>query len=266
MKSPNPGLGVHGQGGPLESVPFRVTLPGMPDRKTPALNRNDGAVSEFLRQAAQVPAPVRKAEGTRGRLIFALDATASRQPAWDQAARIQGEMFAATRSLGGLELQLAFYRGLGEFKVGPWVSDAADLGRLMATVRCMAGETQIDKVLRHAANETRRHRVNALVFVGDAMEEDVDLLARLAGDLGVLGLPAFVFHEGDDPVAGFAFREIARLSGGACLPFDAGSAERLKALLGAVAVFAAGGRPALEDHARRQGGEVRLLADQLTRR
>lgn len=234
--------------------------------KLPANKGGGDAVAEFLRQAAQVPAPARKAGETRGRLIFALDATASRQPAWDQAARIQGEMFAATRSLGGLELQLAFFRGLDEFRVGPWVADAGELARLMASVHCMAGETQIGKVLQHAVNETHRHRVNALVFVGDAMEEDVDRLARLAGDLGVLGLPAFVFHEGDDPVAGFAFREIARLSGGACLPFDAASADRLKSLLGAVAIFAAGGRPALEDHARRQGGEVRLLADQLTRR
>jgi hypothetical protein len=234
--------------------------------KLPVNKGGGDAVAEFLRRAARVPAPARKAGPTRGRLIFALDATASRQPTWDRAAVIQGEMFEATRDLGGLELQLAFFRGLDEFKVGPWVSDGAELGRLMASVRCMAGETQIEKVLRHAANETRRHRVNALVFVGDSMEEDVDRLARLAGELGVLGLPAFIFHEGDDPTAGFAFREIARLSGGACLPFDASSADRLKALLGAVAVFAAGGRPALEDHARRRGGEVLLLADQLKRR
>ena len=46
--------------------------------------------------------------GGRGRLIFALDATASREPTWDRACRIQGEMFEATAALGGLDIQLVF--------------------------------------------------------------------------------------------------------------------------------------------------------------
>jgi hypothetical protein len=42
------------------------------------------------------------------RLIFALDATASREPTWDSACRIQGEIFEATAAIGGLDLQLAY--------------------------------------------------------------------------------------------------------------------------------------------------------------
>src|SRR3546814_9870581 len=46
------------------------------------------------------PAPQRDG-GRRGRLIFAMDATASREPTWDRACRLQGEMFKETAALGG---------------------------------------------------------------------------------------------------------------------------------------------------------------------
>ena len=231
------------------------------DKKIPVRKSSSAEVEAFLRKVAAVP--VRRAAGERGRLLFALDATASRQPTWDHASRIQGEMFSATDDLGGLEIQLAFYRGFGEFKVSPWLTDSEDLlGRMTATF-CLAGETQIGKVLRHAINETKTRKVNALVFVGDSIEEDVDKLGAVAGELGLLGVPAFLFHEGDDPIAGFAFRQIARLTNGACCRFDASSAQILRDLLGAVAVFAAGGRPALDDLAKRRGGAALRIAHQV---
>ena len=155
--------------------------------------------------------------GGRGRLIFALDATASREPSWDRACRIQGEMFEATAGLGGLDVELVFYRGFNECKASRWMASAADLHRAMRAVSCLGGETQIERVLDHAIAETKKRKVDALVFVGDAMEEDVDRLCRLAGELGLLGVPAFVFHEGDDPVAARAFKQIAKLSRGAYL-------------------------------------------------
>jgi len=218
-------------------------------------------VDAFLNKLASTPVSARA--GERGRLLFAMDATASRQPTWDTTARIQGEMFEATADLGGLDVQLAFYRGFGEFKVSPWTSNARDLLRLMSSVLCHAGETQIGKVLKHTLNEAKRGGVNALVFVGDCVEEDVDQLGATAGELGLLGVPAFMFHEGDEPVAEYAFREIARLTGGACCRFDGSSAGMLKELLGAVAVFAAGGRPALEDLAKKKGGEVLKITHQM---
>jgi hypothetical protein len=130
----------------------------------------------------------------------------------------------------------------------------------MRSVGCVGGETQIGRVLAHALREARGAKVNALVFVGDAMEEKIDELGRLAGELGLLGVPVFVFHEGGDEVAGRAFRQIARLSGGAYCPFDSGSADQLQQLLGAVAAFAAGGRKALVAYGQRMGGAARLLA------
>jgi hypothetical protein len=231
------------------------------DSKTPSQRRASGDVDGFLETLAKTPKV--NAPGRRGRLIFALDATASRQPTWDQAAQIQGEMFLQTAALGGLEIQLCCYRGFGEFKVSPWLTRSADLLRMMTSVFCRAGRTQIRKVLKHAINETKAHRVAAVVFVGDCVEEDVDELGSLAGELGVLGVPAFMFHEGNDPIAAFAFKQIAHLTRGAYCRFDPGAAETLKELLGAVAVFAAGGRRALEDLAGRRGRGVRQIAHQI---
>lgn len=209
-----------------------------------------------------MPPPSRSA-GTKGRLIFALDATASRQPTWDRAQHIQGEMFEAAAGLGGLEVQLVFYRGFGECKASPWVGDAGALLGRMTAVTCLGGQTQIGKVLAHARRQTEDKRVNALVFVGDAMEEDPDHLCHLAGELGLLGVPVFMFHEGGDPVVGNVFRQIAKLSRGAYCPFDSSSAQQLKDLLRAVAVYAAGGRAALQDWSRGRSGAVRLLTSQM---
>ena len=201
--------------------------------------------------------------GGRGRLIFALDATASRGPTWDRACQIQGGMFEATGALGGLEVKLVFYRGFHECKASRWLATAADLHRAMRSVSCVGGQTQIERILDLALAETRMSRVNALVFVGDAMEENVDRLCHLAGELGLNGVPVFVFHEGNNPDAASAFRQIAKLSRGAYLQFDLASADRLKELLGAIAVYAAGGYRALTDYGKRKGGEILRLTAQL---
>jgi len=218
-------------------------------------------IDSFLERVRSTP--LVKEQGERGRLIFAMDATASRQPAWDFACQIQGDMFLETDKLGGLEVQLCFYRGHGEFNFGPWYSHGTDLLQRMGSVYCLGGLTQIRKVLKHALKETRARKVHALVFVGDCMEENVDTLCDLAGQLGVLNVPVFLFHEGGDVKAANAFSQIARLSGGACCPFDAGSASQLKELLSAVAVYAAGGRKALESYSSGKRGPVALLSRQL---
>lgn len=225
---------------------------------------SEGEVADFLRKVQATPARQPRT-GERGRLLFALDATASRQPTWDQACRIQGEMFRETSGLGGLEIQLAYYRGFGEFKATGWMTDEAALLRAMTGVFCLAGETQIRKLLRHAVKEAGKQPINALVFVGDCVEEDVDTLGAVAGELGILGVPAFLFHEGHDTIAEFVFKQIARLTNGAYCRFDAGSAKTLAQLLGAVAVYAAGGHRALSDLARRQGGAVLKIAHQVGR-
>ena len=196
--------------------------------------------------------------------MFAIDATLSREPTWDIACAIQSEMFMAAQGLGGLEVQLAFYRGFGEMKVTKWLGNSQDLVKRMSRVRCLAGRTQIRKVLRHALKETRRKKVNALVFVGDVVEEDIDELGHLAGELGLVGTPVFIFHEGEEPVSRRGFEQIARLSNGASCAFDAGSAAQLSELLKAVAVYSAGGRAALEDYGRHAGGKALQITHQMS--
>jgi len=222
-----------------------------------------GEVEAFLRQAAAAPKPHR---GRKGRLVFGLDATASREPTWDVAVSIQAEMFETAASVGGLEMQLIYYRGLSECRASPWVEDGRALVGPMSRMRCQAGRTQLIRLLRHAVKEAEGGKVDALVFVGDCFEEELDEAAHQAGQLALRGVPVFVFHEGTDPRAGRAFEEIARLTNGACCRFDAGAADQLRALLKAVAVFAAGGRPALADHARREGGMALRLTDRLSGR
>ena len=234
-------------------------VPTTPPSASPA---SSGAeVDAFLRKVARASA-IHK-PGERGRLIFAMDATASREPSWDRASHIQGEMFKETANLGGLEIQLVYYRGFGECKASPWVGNSNDLLKRMTGVMCLAGHTQIGKVLKHALKESKKRKVGALIFVGDSIEEDIDRLGHLAGELGLLGLPCFMFHEGPDPLARMAFQQIARLSGGAYCPFDSTSAQQLRDLLSAVAVYAAGGRKALADYGDRKGGVVRQLTHQV---
>jgi len=220
-------------------------------------------VDAFLRKVAATPAPA--ITGESGRLIFAMDATASRKPAWDHACHLQAQMFEVTSSLGGLAIQLCYYRGYQEFKATRWLVDAAELQRLMSAVHCLGGHTQIEKVLSHALSENKTKRVNALIFVGDCMEEDVDRLCQIAGKLGIHGVPAFMFHEGDEANAKFAFQQIAKLTNGAYCPFDAGSAQQLRDLLTAVAVYAAGGRRALENFSTSHGETVKRLTQQITK-
>ncbi len=219
------------------------------------------AIDAFLGKVAATPTV--KPAGTRGRLMFALDATMSREPTWDQACHIQAEMFRETAAIGGLEIQMVFFRGFGEFRATGWLSDSNELLRQMTRVYCLGGQTQIEKVLRHAIAESKRKRVDALVYVGDCMEENPDALCQLAGELGMLGVPAFIFHESGEPIAGRTFQQMARLANGAYCPFDSASARQLRELLSAVAVYAAGGRRALEDYGKRVGGAVPQIAHQV---
>jgi len=230
------------------------------DKKLPEKSSN-ADINAFLQKVAA--SPITRTRGKRGRLIFAMDATASRGPTWDHACQIQAQMFEETAALGGLEIQLCYYRGYGEFHAGPWMADADNLLKQMTAVTFLGGHTQIEKVLKQAVKETQQQKVNALVFVGDCMEEDPDELCQLAGELGLLGVPAFLFQEGHEPHAARTFKQIARLTNGAYCPFDAHSAQQLRELLSAVAVYAAGGRHALEDYSRRKGGTALQLTHQV---
>jgi hypothetical protein len=199
--------------------------------------------------------------GQRGRLIFALDATMSRQPTWDTACRLQADMFREAASVGGLDIQLVYYRGLGECRASAWVAEPERLRKLMSAIDCRGGQTQIGKILAHARREGEARKIAALVFIGDATEESLDALCAAAGELGLRNVRAFMFQEGYDPVCEQAFREVARLTQGAFCRFSPGSAHELAELLRAAAAYAAGGMKALADLGERHAaGAVKLIA------
>ena len=228
-------------------------------QQTPAPVSSKPDIETFIEQVRALGPST--ARGSRGRLIFALDATMSRQPTWDTACALQADMFREAASIGGLDIQLVYFRGLSECRASGWVAGGERLAELMSGIDCRGGQTQIGKVLSHARQEHARQKVQALVFVGDAMEEPIDSLCQAAGELALLGVPVFMFQEGDDAVAENAYREIARLSRGAYCRFDVGSAHQLGELLRAVAAYAAGGLKALAKLSeKRSSGAQKLLA------
>jgi hypothetical protein len=224
----------------------------------------------------RVAALLDKIRRNRGRLIFALDATASREETWDMAAQLQARMFEEAAKIGGLDVQLVYYRGIDEVRCSSWFSDAHELVSRMNAIRCMAGTTKILRVLRHVRTENTREKVNAAIFIGDAVEEPLQELYAVAAKLDV---PLFLFQEGDAPAMPLdqhgmpppanatlptvetVFRELARLTNGAYAQFDAGAATRLGELLQAVAAFASGGLTALtnlrSEGARKLLGQLR---------
>jgi len=216
------------------------------------------ATSDLDAFLAEIGKPAIDASTGHGRLIFALDATASRQPTWDTACTLQANMFREVATIGGLNMQLVYYRGLNECRASRWISNPIQLAKTMSQIMCAAGETQIGKVFTHAQKETKLLQVSALVFVGDAMEENPDTLAHQASKLGRLGVPAFMFQEGHDRKVEHVFRDIARLTHGAYCHFNPGAAHQLAELLRAVAAFTTGGMPALA--AQHNTSAIKLLS------
>jgi hypothetical protein len=223
------------------------------------------------RFSPRVAALLKKTQAARGRLIFALDGTASRERMWDTATSLTAVMFEEAARTSGLDTQLVSYGG-DEIQASSWLSDAYALIGQMRAIRCIPGNTQIAEVLRHIRTENAPGKVNAAVFIGDACEELPSELYIAAANLNV---PLFIFQEGSG-LAIYAdderrphppqqveqiFRELARLSGGAYGKFDAGAARHLGELLRAVAAFAVGGVTAL---AKQQTDSARKLIGQMT--
>ncbi len=231
------------------------------DKQGRALESERQAQVEAFVEAVR-KTPVRTTSD-RGRLIFALDATMSRQPSWDLAQQLQAEMFKAAAGCGGLDIQLVYFRGFGECRASRFVRDGAGLAAVMAKISVRGGQTQIGKVLRHIKAEQAEAPVGAFVFIGDSMEEKADDLARVAGELGLRGIKGFFFQEGGNSAAAACFKDLARLTGGAYAAFDAGAPGRLAGLLKAAAAYAAGGFVALEARARQGEAEAKFLLAQM---
>jgi hypothetical protein len=201
-----------------------------------------------------------KLDPPKARLIFALDATASRQPTWDQAAVLQAEMFEAAASIGNLHCQLVYYRGYnGECRSSQWFNNAKLLSDAMMKITCLAGHTQIEKVIKHAVREHAREPIAGLILISDACEEVASDLYAAAHELTA---PVFLFQEGRSDLVAGVYTRIAEITKGAVAQFDNVSAGKLVDLLKAVAVFATGGVTAL---AAQRTKAATLLLSQMKR-
>lgn len=214
---------------------------------------DDAAVRKIL-------GPMSDPQAFLGRgLIFAMDATASRQPTWMKAIEVQASMFSAFTA--GLKVQLVYFRG-SEFYASRWSRKPEELVAQMRGVACVGGLTQIGYVLSHGYRAAALGDVRTLVYVGDCMEESKEELAKLARKLGARRMACLMVQEGDDPAAAASFREIADLSRGAYCRLGEDSAGELKGLLAGAAAYATGGRSGLAQLAQHQPA-ARLLLSQL---
>jgi hypothetical protein len=199
--------------------------------------------------------------------MFALDATRSRAATWAIARDQQAKMFREAAPIGHLDVQLVYYRG-DECRASKWVSSGEQLAQSMNKIECVGGFTQIGRVLAHALREHEKAPVQAVVFIGDMFEEELETVAALASECGMVGLQIFMFQEGHDPAARKVFRLLALKSGGAYFEFNPGTSravEQLSERLNAIARLAVGdtealqrigGTAALTDQRGQQGAKI----------
>jgi hypothetical protein len=180
----------------------------------------------------------------RGRIAFVIDATGSRERTWDASAQLQADMFTEAGQLGGLEMQVICFRDLDKVEASNWTIDARELQHWMRRIRCETGPTKYVRALARVRQEHQQTPINAVIVIGDMLEEEPQALFDAVGGLGV---PCFCFQEGDDLALREAFQAVAHLTKGAYCAFNTNAIAQLRELLRAVAAFAVGGLTALAD-------------------
>jgi hypothetical protein len=203
----------------------------------------------LAKKRAQAVKPVKP------RLIFALDATASREPAWATATPLTKEIFS---NAFGLQLQCVHFRGgvegAAEFHKSPWVDSGLLLSRLMGDVSCKGGYTQIDRVLSHVIEEHKKAPVKGFVYIGDVCEHERNELAGLVEEIHQLGVPPMIFHEGEMDRDKFVW-----IAGehGFVAPFNQSAVGRIREMFGQIAQLAIG-KAKLDDVKRLAANQLRL--------
>ncbi len=193
----------------------------------------------------------------RPRLVFAVDATASREPAWAAARQVTDSLVKALP--GELDVALAVHGGSIVHTFTAFTADATTLRDRAAGVSCMAGLTRLLPIL---ATSLKQQSVRVIVYIGDVFEENLPHGRRLADSLGAQGTKLIVLH---DTAAGSArqdaevFWDLAKRTGGCVLPFDSSAPGKLRDILSAVAVYAVGGEKLLRERRHALPGAVALL-------
>lgn len=203
---------------------------------------------------------------SRPRLLFSMDATASREASWNVAKEITDAMFKAVP--GALDVALAYHGGGHLQEITPFSSDTKAFLDKVHTVHCQAGMTALNEILDEA---TEISRLKALIYIGDCFEENLDAAIELAQQLKLKGVRCFMFHETSSGSLGYnvdtaheVFGKIAQITGGALLPFDENSPQMVKQLLEAIAFYAVQGIKALEQKAKYLPA-ARLLLQQMNK-
>ena len=193
---------------------------------------------------------IKRIAGAQTHIIFSLDATASRAPTWQQAQSLHKALFDAASETSELSLQLCYFRGIATFHASPWVATANSLRHELSELHCEGGVTQLQRLLEHClAQQPNSSSLKAIIFVGDAVEEDATLLNDLSVKCRLAKRPLYIFQEGSDAAASVTFASMAALSGGVHFTLGDGSADQLRRLLESVIRLATGGRKALESSA-----------------
>jgi hypothetical protein len=201
--------------------------------------------------------PMETITPARPRLVFAVDATASREPAWAAARQVTDALVKALP--GQLDVALAVHGGSRVHTFTPFTSNAATLRDRAAGVACQAGMTRLLPIL---STSLKHPAVRVVIYIGDVFEESVIQGRRLADNMGQRGTKLIVLHDTADPAARLdaeVFWDLAKRTGGCVLPFNASASGRLRELLSAVAVYAVGGETLLQERARDLPGAIALL-------
>lgn len=219
------------------------------------------SIADFAKKAKAAAAPT-----LRGRMIFGLDATGSRESTWQTAKALQRDMLSTVAQIGTLDVSLAYFRGdrsEGDVGFSDFTTDPNSLAVLMDGINCSAGPTQIIQMFEHALTLHAQTPINALVFIGDTMEESFEQAKEVCSRIGASGMQLFIFHEGSAWKTfehASELKEMARLGHGAYAVFSEASASELASLLKAVAAFATGGMKALM---KQDSEAAKLLIGQL---
>lgn len=156
-------------------------------------------------------------------------------------------------------MSLCYFRGPTEMAATPFLASAEEFAHRFQGIRCRCGHTQIARILAHALDRRAEAPLAALVLVGDACEEPLDLLAAGAGALELREMRIFALQEGADLEAARTFATLTRLTGGAHLPFDADSPDVRRRLLEGVAAWSTGGASRLARLTHASPEAARLL-------
>ena len=243
----------------------KSTLPALPTAIA-----NNGKRSAFLAKvrAAAVPTnTVMSGQGRasllaaavastqRPRLVLAVDATASREPAWEAAKRVTDTLF--TTLPGELDVALAVHGGSHVHTFTPFTTDAATLRDRAASVYCRSGQTRLLDIL---ARVQEQGGVKVVVYIGDVYEESLAEGLALADALRLRGTKLVVLHDTTTGGREHAeiFAQLAERTGGCVLPFHT-AIDQVHDMLEAVAVLAVGGVKLLEAKRRALPGACLLL-------